>query len=77
MGESSAPTITEEKVQWWQSVGFGIGYFYGRSVGVSEDGEKEIKERFEDAWFYQHVRLGFRYGYDRGVTDYIELDDES
>lgn len=56
--------------------GYAIGYYYGRAFGTDEEGLKELAFRFKNHSNYEEFKYGFRYGYDRGVTDFVDFDDE-
>jgi hypothetical protein len=56
--------------------GYAIGYYYGRSIGNDEPGLIELRLRFSQHQNYEEFKYGFRYGYDRGVTDYVDMDEE-
>ena len=56
--------------------GYAIGYYYGRAIGSDEDGLKELEKRFGQHSAYEDYKYGFRYGYARGVVDFIDLDEE-
>lgn len=55
--------------------GYAIGYFHGRAYGTDEAGLEELAFRFKNHSNYEEFKHGFKHGYDRGVTDFLDYDD--
>ena len=60
-----------------QIEGYAIGYYYGRGIGSDEPGREEIENRFSTHSKYEDFKAGFKDGYERGVTDYVDYDEDA
>jgi len=54
---------------------YAIGYYYGRTIGSDEDGRIELETRFSSFTTYEQMKSGFKHGYERGVSDYVDFDE--
>lgn len=54
---------------------YALGYYLGRAVGSDESWWNEAARRGWDPT--GHERAAFKDGYDRGVADFVEDEDES